>query len=418
MHYLVTTYGPANICEQILGFLDGGEYKRLTYHRAWTTPWSVQEDGLTSFGEIYNFPWKWYGGGHVMPDYPPNSLYMYLWKVKMNEFVTCSSYDRGNAVDHLCYWNRMTRLLHDTTSWGAILEIDLFDNAVLKYDTNYGVGTQLKYGYNLYIDQGGWKESPWNPSNQVDDLINDVNELDPIQSPRTDEPDDLGTQYTYEDTNYFYLTAPNTVESLPILKEQQRLLVEQIVNHTEDFGHVLYHIMNEPEYRHWHGPDECKKWHNMVAGWIATYHDSPDYEPKLGVNVFGYGTYTKESALQNLVQDLNSVTGIDVCAVSYHGAVWWHNSSTISSLMTWHRDTGNTTINPLVCIIDTDGEPSRDNNNNIDAWATLIYNNGEDFNHKDYLWRYMDYNQTPPVVVNLFAIDSIAMKKIYDPGIY
>ncbi|MBN2382478.1 hypothetical protein JXQ70_06305, partial [bacterium] len=420
MYYLVGQHHEENLCRYILGYQElSGEWKRLNFHRAWTTPWSVQQDPIgTSFNEEYNFPWKvWPGPGRwVVADEPLGDFVEFCRGFRMSVFVECTAYDRTDPETHLCYWNRWKRLLDDTMAWGAVVEIDLFENSLMKMDQNQGSETcadNNAWGIYARIDKGGWKESPWNPSNQC----GGGNELDPIESPTTVWPecDVVGSNYNLYGTNYFFLTAPGTSENLPILKNQQELLVKAVVSYCKPWKNIIYHAMNEPAYNYWQGY-ECREWHKMVVLWINEVIGSATYKPQFGVNVFGDDQYSDKEALVALVDGINNAPyAIKVSSVSYHYSVdYWQDPSTncgndIDNLITWHRNTNS--VKNLACIIDTDGAAGcRDYNPRLFNWASTVHDLGEDFNHKDFLWKYYDENDN---WVNIFYVDLEAMRKIY-----
>jgi len=417
MHWLVEWYENKNLCRYVLGYPEGTTWKRLNYHRCWATSWTVQEDTGTTWYETCDHPWEMYGWAYriVQADYPDSHPDVQLWQLR-DTFRTCPSYDRSSKEAHLCYWNRLRRLLDDTLVWGAVVQIDLFDNAIMKMDQHMGGVTVPENGVHADVDRGGWQESPWNPANRVGG-----NELDPIEAPETYWACDLDNSvYTIPKTNYFFLTAPDTAPGtqtdLPVLKSQQKNLVKAVVSFCRPYQNIIYHAMNEPKYHHFYG-SECLKWHKMVVGWINDVSVSWANKPKFGVNVYEYEEKTQEAALIELVNGINNDVSlnIDVSSVAYHGLGWWNASedcsqNDITDLVNWHRDTQ--PVKNLACIVDTDGAGAcRENPDVLWSWADLVHDYEEDFNHKGPLWTYYDANGN---YYNQFDVDYEAMKMIYE----
>ena len=117
------------------------------------------------------------------------------------------------------YWDRFERLLFETAKRKIVIQIEVWD----RFDYT---------DKNAFEGQGHWEAHPYNPKNNINYNV---------------ESSGLATTYPRHpgaNEQPFFYTTPEQDNNQTVLQYQQRF-VEKLLEHTLDYGHVLYCIDNE-----------------------------------------------------------------------------------------------------------------------------------------------------------------------------
>ena len=116
-------------------------------------------------------------------------------------------------------WDRFERLLFETAKRKIVIQIEVWD----RFDYT---------DKNAFVGQGHWEAHPYNPKNNINYNV---------------ESSGLATTYPRHpgaNEQPFFYTTPEQDNNHIVLQYQQRF-VEKLLEHTLDYGHVLYCMDNE-----------------------------------------------------------------------------------------------------------------------------------------------------------------------------
>lgn len=367
-----------NIFTLMLQFEENNTIKKLNFHRAWIYHWSNDANEFIRYKDLSgNCVYEYDELGNPKPNEkynpePHNQPWKYLGSYwEGNECDRHYKYDMltkqpcDGPDNYRCFWNRLRRLCNNAWQFGAVIELDFFDHAVMKQVAD-------------------WWHHPFNPL--AVDGQTFANELLPYNPPGGLPSWPSGIWDWYD------------VDNSPNLKAQQKKLVQWIVGETARFANVFYVPMNEPLYRGNSENDQygAAYWHDKIIQWVdAAYVTENEVPPgnlfnAIGPMLIGLNIYIhpeappithnhedQQDSCEWLVSKMSQKNKVKI--ISFHTPYYKLSgppscNERIDALKEWFRGYGD--FSGKAMIIDTDGDLSggcRDYDTPLHDWALETY---------------------------------------------